>query len=47
MANGQNTYSEGLTWLTDYYPELTMREINALGGGRRHHKPTTTRARYG
>jgi hypothetical protein len=32
LANGQNTYSEGLTWLTDYYPELTMREIVKLGG---------------
>jgi len=38
LAKDQNTYSEGLTWLTNYYPELTLREIIKMGGGGRHHK---------
>jgi hypothetical protein len=27
-----SVYSQGLTWLTDHYPELSLNEVCALGG---------------
>ena len=32
LTDGRNAYSKGLTWTTDYYPELSLRQIFELKG---------------
>lgn len=32
LSDGQNAYSHGLTWMTTYYPELSLRQIAELNG---------------
>lgn len=32
LQNNRNLYSYGLTWATDFYPEITLKEAARLGG---------------